>query len=63
MSAAQEQASKEVPAEEEPVKEEGGSWTPVDVEAPLRRAVAAGAIRQTEAELILETEIDGPLDG
>lgn len=32
---------------------------PVDVEAVLARAVAAGVIKKDEAELILETEIDG----
>lgn len=30
-----------------------------DIEAPLRRAVAAGAVSKQEAELILETRVDG----
>lgn len=58
-SAALEQLGLEAPAEEELVEEEAGPVAAVDVEAPLRRAVAAGAIRQSDAELILETEVHG----
>ena len=39
--------------------EEEAFGEPVDVEGPLRRAVAAGAIGFEEAELVLATEVDG----
>jgi DNA-directed RNA polymerase specialized sigma24 family protein len=41
------------------VEEEWVTPTLEDVEAPLRRAVAAGAISEAEADLILQTHIEG----
>lgn len=58
-AAAREQVSFEAAAEEELVEAEAAPAEGVDVEAPLRRAIAAGVISKAEAVLILETEIDG----
>ena len=44
---------------ERPLERTPAELHEVDLEAPLRRAVAAAAIRKEEAELILRTRIDG----
>jgi len=49
--------SFEAAAEDELVDREAGP-VEADVEAPLRRAIAAGVISGAEAELILATEVD-----
>lgn len=46
-------------AGERPVtRRDAAATTGADIEAPLRRAVAAGALREDEAELVLQSRVD-----